>query len=212
MRRVLSSQSSDRTDDATFPSAVTDLTEVQEIRLAQQNAAAFTPLYERYVDAVYGYCLNRVSDPERAADLTSRIFTRALQALPKYRGRQGTFRSWLFTIAHNQVVDSYRQGGRDVPLDDLHVRTVPAGNPGPERLAEQNDLRRAFAEAMAQLTDSQRDVVALRLAGLTGPEIAAATESRLSAVKSTQFRAYARLRELLAPYGDQTDLTETRHE
>ena len=61
--------------------------------------------------------------------------------------------------------------------------------------------------ALAKLTNEQRNVVELRLAGLTGPEIAEALHLSIPAVKSSQFRAYGRLRALLRdidPRGDRS--------
>jgi RNA polymerase sigma factor (sigma-70 family) len=49
------------------------------------------------------------------------------------------------------------------------------------------------------LPDSHRDIIELRLAGLTTNEVADALGLTQSAVKSAQSRAYKRLRELLAP-------------
>lgn len=51
---------------------------------------------------------------------------------------------------------------------------------------------------LGQLPETQRAIVELRLAGLRGDEIASALDTTLSAVKSAQYRAYQRLRELLA--------------
>lgn len=66
---------------------------------AQRDPAAFAPLYQRYEPIVRGYCQRRLGDPEVAADATSRVFIRVLQALPNFRpdpSRSGsTFRSWL---------------------------------------------------------------------------------------------------------------------
>lgn len=177
--------------------------ESAEIARARRDPAAFAPLYERYVDDVYGYCLRRISHPERAADLTAQIFTRALGALPRYSDKGGTFRSWLFSIARNLMIDTWRAQRETASLDErdrLHLLADTSS--GPEHLALQADLRRAFRAALGELTEGQREVVELRLAGLTGPEIAAALGMKLAAVKSTQFRAYTRLRELLAPYAD----------
>lgn len=187
--------------DHPAPSSTVD--ERDEVARAKRNPTAFEPLYERYVDAVYTYCTRRVDDPEHAADLTAAIFTRAISALPRYREDGGSFRSWLFSIAHNAVIDSYRtrREHASIEADDLG-RTLPHPAHGPERIALQRDLRDAFREAMAELTDAQREVVAMRLAGLTGPEIASATGMKLAAVKSIQFRAYTKLRDLLAPYAD----------
>jgi RNA polymerase sigma-70 factor (ECF subfamily) len=185
------------------PIPLLTLDERDQITRAKQNPTAFGPLYERYVDAVYTYCARRVDDPEHAADLTAQIFTRALAALPRYREDGGSFRSWLFSIAHNTVIDSYRTRREHASIEagDLG-RTLAHPAPGPEGIALQRDLRDAFRAAMAELTDAQREVVAMRLAGLTGPEIASAARMSLAAVKSTQFRAYTRLRDLLSPYAD----------
>ncbi|HWV23158.1 MAG TPA: RNA polymerase sigma factor [Thermomicrobiales bacterium] len=183
-----------------------------EIARARRDPAAFAPLYERYVDDVYGYCLRRISHPEQAADLTALVFTRALAALPRYRDSGGTFRSWLFSIAHNLLVDTYRARRETASLDARdQVHAMQDTSAGPEHLALQADLRRAFGVALLELTDGQRDVVELRLAGLTGPEIAGVLGMKLAAVKSTQFRAYTRLRELLAPYADTSPSPEEGH-
>lgn len=170
-----------------------------EILHAQQDPHAFAPLYQRYVDAVFGYCYRRTSDREAAADLTSQIFAKALAALPRYqpRAREDTFRSWLFSIAHNLVVDAHRTRRDHHPLDRADDLRDTA--PSPEDQAIAREDRRALARAIGSLNRSQRQVVELRLAGLTGPEIAAVLGMRLPAVKSAQFRAYARLRDLLEP-------------
>ncbi len=177
--------------------------EAAQITRAKRDPAAFAPLYERYVDAIYAYCRHRIDDPDLAADLTAQIFSRAIAAMPRYSDSGGTFRSWLFSIAHNLLVDTYRSH-RDIASLDLsgRIHLIEDAAPGPERIALQDDLRHAFRAALAELTDGQREVVELRLAGLTGPEIADVLGMKLAAVKSTQFRAYRRLRDFLAPYHD----------
>jgi RNA polymerase sigma-70 factor (ECF subfamily) len=181
--------------------------ELAIVRSAQHDPAALAPLYERYVDAVHAYCYRRTSDRELAADLTHQIFARVLTALPQFAQRpNGSFRSWLFTIAHNLVVDTHRLKKETASLDRAGPDRLYDDARSPEEHAIAGEQRRALNAAMRQLTDGQRQVVELRLAGLTGPEIAAALDMRLAAVKSTQFRAYARLRDLL---GDALDPRST---
>ena len=173
--------------------------EPDEIARAMGDPAAFAPLYERYVDAVFGYCYRRTSDRELAADLTGQIFAQALAALPHYRPERGagTFRSWLFAIAHNLVIDSHRTRRPHASIDSVAARSLHDRSPSPEDDAIANERRDALGVALRELTEGQRQIVELRLAGLTGPEIAAVLGMRLAAVKSAQFRAYARLRDLL---------------
>ncbi len=154
--------------------------------MAQQDAAAFALLYERYVESIYAFCFQRLGSRELAEDATSQVFTNALAALPRYRA--GSFRGWLYAIARNVVTDERR---RPVALPETRAASHDAALHDAE---SDIDLRRL----LACLTDEQRDVVELRLAGLTGPEIAEATGKRPGAVRAIQFRAYQRLREILA--------------
>ena len=162
---------------------------------AQRDPRAFAPLYARYADPVYRYCWRRLGDPDAAADATSVVFTKALAALPRYRA--GSFRSWLFSIAHNTVVDGLRATRPDTALDALFEPVDPA--PGPEELAVAADAGRQVRALLVRLSNDQRHVVELRLAGLTDREIADALGRNLPAVRMLQTRAVARLRTLLGP-------------
>jgi RNA polymerase sigma-70 factor (ECF subfamily) len=163
------------------------------VAAAQRDPRAFAPLYARYADPVYRYCWRRLGDPDAAADATSLVFTKALAALPRYRA--GSFRSWLFSIAHNTIVDGARAARPATPLDAAFDPVDPA--PGPEDLAVAGDAGRQVRALLGSLSPDQRHVVELRLAGLTDREIAAALGRNLPAVRMLQTRAVARLRMLL---------------
>lgn len=164
------------------------------------DPAAFAVLYDRYVGAVYGYCRHRLGDPDEAEDAASLVFARAIAALPRYHADgPGTFRSWLFAIAHNTVANHHRARRLDRPLDEAAALAMPDPSPSPEDLAVSADRHRALRAGLDRLPDDQRRVVELRLAGLTGPEIAAALGRSHGAVKMLQLRAIDRLRVLLGP-------------
>jgi RNA polymerase sigma-70 factor (ECF subfamily) len=181
------------------------------VELAQADPRAFAPLYTRYAPIVLNYCRRRIADPDAAADATSLIFIRALAGLPAFRpdpSQSGsTFRSWLFTIAHNVVIDTRRRHRPHVSLDRRMGATGEAssGEAGwpadpsasPEELAIRADDSERVQAMLRRLPERQRRVVELRIAGLTGPEIARALGMSTSAVKSAQFRAYGTLRDLL---------------
>ena len=167
---------------------------------ARADPAAFAALYARYVDAVYGYCYRNLGGREAAEDATAQIFAAALAALPRYR-EGGSFTAWLFAIARNAVVDAHRRRRPDVPLADAVDR--PSSDPGPEDEAVAGEARASVRSLVEGLPLAQRQVLELRLAGLTGHEIAAAMGRSHLAVKMLQFRAIARIRERLGVAPDQ---------
>jgi len=164
------------------------------VSAAQRDLRAFAPLYEKYFDGVYGYCLRSLREPEAAADATSQTFAKALKALPGYKA--WSFRSWLFAIAHNVIVDSVRRRKPTAPIEA--AGEISDRSPGPEEQALASDSQRRITTALTHLTDEQRQVVQLRMAGLNGNEIAEVIGISVGAVKAMQFRAYRRLRTLLS--------------
>lgn len=163
---------------------------------ARHDRAAFAPLYLRYVDPVYRYCYARLGEKTSAEDLTAEVFARALAGIGGYRGDR-PFRSWLFAVAHNTVANAHRARARrpEDPLPEAEVGVDPA--PLPDEVAESTETRLEVLALLARLPADQRRILELRLAGLTGAEIAEALGRSPGAVKIAQVRAYARLRDLL---------------
>ncbi len=166
---------------------------------------AFASFYREHLDDVYRYCVYRLGTREAAEDATSEIFTRALTSFDSWRGR-GSRRSWLFSIAHNTVVDLHRRKRPLVPLDELDE--IADSSDGPESAAlaatEQVEVR----ALLRQLPDTQRQILELRLAGLTGAEIAEVLGRTHASVKIAQVRAYRTLRQLLREH-DTSDTKES---
>jgi RNA polymerase sigma-70 factor (ECF subfamily) len=160
---------------------------------AKRDRRDFAPLYQRYVDPIYRYCYRRLGDPLEAEDAAARVFAKALAALPACRDER--FRAWLFSIAHNVLVDAYRARRGDAPLEA--AAAVAADDPSPEDLALAADDRRTVLGLLAHLTPDQRRVVELRLAGLSAEEIGQALGRSRASVDTAQCRALARLRTVL---------------
>jgi RNA polymerase sigma-70 factor (ECF subfamily) len=165
--------------------------------LAKRDRQAFAPLYARYFDLVYRYCYRRLGHPEAAADAAGQVFAKALAALPGYREEAPSFRSWLFAIAHNVITDDLRARRPVAPMDA--AAHVAESGPSPEEVVLSDEASCLVRALLATLSPDQRQILELRLAGLTGPEIAAVLGRSLGSVKIAQVRAFARLREQLTP-------------
>jgi RNA polymerase sigma-70 factor (ECF subfamily) len=162
---------------------------------SQADPAAFADLYRRYVDPIYRYCFRALGTKEAAEDATSLVFAKALAALPTYRADGSSFRAWLFAIAHNAVADDVR--GRR-PTEGLEeVMAIEDVAPSPEERFVREEADRSVRALLAQLPPEQARVVELRLAGLTGPEVARALGRNPNTVKVAQHRAYTRLRAMI---------------
>jgi RNA polymerase sigma-70 factor (ECF subfamily) len=170
---------------------------------AQDDPRAFAVLYERYREPVYLYCFRRLGSPEVADDAASAVFLKAFSARNRYRPRgprsESTFRSWLFSIAHNVVVDAWRRTRHHARLATDDDTERPIADPGisPEELAMGAEEARAVVALLARLPDRQREAVELRLAGLSTAETAQVLGISVGAAKSLQFRGYQLLRDLL---------------
>jgi RNA polymerase sigma-70 factor (ECF subfamily) len=170
-----------------------DQVEQRQIDAARRDPNAFAPLYAAYFDPIYRYCYLRLHHRELAADAASQTFLKALAGIGGFRS--GSFKSWLYAIARNVTIDMLRASRPQVDL--THAELIHDHAPTPEEHALRADDRDRLWRALQQLTDEQREVLELRLAGLTGQEIAGATRRSLSATKSIQFRALSRLRTVL---------------
>jgi RNA polymerase sigma-70 factor (ECF subfamily) len=158
---------------------------------AQQNPRAFTALYDRYFDAVYGYCLRHLGDAQAAEDAASQTFLKALAAISSYRER-GRFRSWLFVIAHNAVLDALRARTSTLSLEAASAIHDPAASPEDQAIAV---LDGAWLDAaIGRLPPAERQVLELRRAGLRGAEIAAVLGISHDAAKKRQLRAIDQIR------------------
>jgi RNA polymerase sigma-70 factor, ECF subfamily len=155
---------------------------------------AFGALYDRYLGRVYAYCYRMLGNREAAEDANAEVFTRALMALPLFR--PGSFRSWLFAIAHNVIADALRWGR---PMESLSVAiTVIDVGPSPDEVASVRADHAAVMAMLPQLSPDQHQVIALRLAGLSAVEIGAVLGKPRNAIDGLQHRALLRLRSLVA--------------
>jgi len=173
-----------------------EATSDEELVLRAQGGEreAFGALYDRYLGRVYAYCYRVLGNHEAAEDANAEVFERALMALPKYR--TGSFRSWLFAIAHNVVADAWRWRR---PTESLSVAiTVVDAGPAPDELAAMRADHAAVLALLPQLSPDQHQVIALRLAGLSAAEIGEVLGKPRNAIDGLQHRALLRLRALVA--------------
>ncbi len=179
-------------------------------RFGRGEAAAFEILYRRHELKVFRYLQRNVRNEAGANDLMQEVWFAVVRGAANYQPT-AKFTTWLFTIAHNRMVDMIRANHRLQSLDAGDDTDSEAGSPL-ERLAvdrkleplsqvQSQDEAAALLNAVAQLPAEQRSAFLLQAEGeLSVEEIAEATGSNFETVKSRLRYARAKLRQLLWEY------------
>jgi len=175
------------------PQSTAGLPDADMIRQAVKDPAKFSALYRQYVTKVYRYIYARVSNHADAEDLTSQVFEVVLKRLPTF-GTGGNFNAWLFTIARNKIVDSYRLKRPVVPLEV--IENVPLSDSDPFTQLAQEETRARLGELLQDLTQDQQELLQLRFAAeLSFAEISMVTGKSEAAVKMSVYRLLDKLQE-----------------
>ena len=168
-------------------------------RTKEYDLEALVQIHDRYYPKVHNYIYFRVGDGTVAEDLASEVFLKMLEALKSAKGWKVSLSAWLYRIAHNVVVDYYRQRREDTfPLQESPTALLEMPSEAVERNLSFEQLR----EAIAELTDEQQQVIALRFAeGLDIIEVARVLGKSEGAIKSLQHRALASLARIMTRRG-----------
>lgn len=162
---------------------------------AKTDAGAFGELYERYHPRVYRYVYHRVGNSTDAEDITAIVFMKALEALPNFQSRRSGFAPWLFRITRNSVVDHYRRGRRQEPIEGVEHHAPDAD---PLHHALGSESRAELHALVHDLSPDQRDVILLRFtADLSFTEIASILKKNEPAVRMLLHRGLRKLKAVM---------------
>lgn len=172
---------------------MTDFNEQRALNgLQTLDSQSISAIYDRYFPEIYRYVRYRISDDALAEDIASDVFVRLMEASQKKKGPQTNLRGWLIATASNAVNDHHRRHYRR-PTEALSDST-PDATASVHSQVDVREQNRLVQNALAQLTDEQQHVLALRFGqGYSLEETAAILKKNANAVKALQFRALASL-------------------
>ena len=125
--------------------------------------AAFLTLYERHARALLAY-LGRLAHPSAVEDIAQDVWKRVWEKFPDSPG--GPFRPWLFRVAHNRVVDQWRDAARRKADSIEESDQAPAaGGPAIEQTLLDEETRAAVARCLEKLPANQAELLRLRWRG-----------------------------------------------
>jgi RNA polymerase sigma factor (sigma-70 family) len=185
-----------------------DTDESLMLRYQSGDAGAFDVLYARHRTGLFRFITRQCRSQSHAEELFQEVWMSLIQARDRYKV-EAQFRTWLFTIAHNKLMDYFRRHSKaEVKLFEREDGEEPALNlvvgsrvDEPEVKAQSKEQGEAILRVLASLPAPQREAFLLYEEGGLGiDEIAAAAGISFEAAKSRLRYAIAKLRAGLQEY------------
>jgi RNA polymerase sigma-70 factor (ECF subfamily) len=172
-------------------------------RAARRDQTAFAELYDVFLGPMYRYVFYRVGSRADAEDISEQVFLQAWAGIDRFRWQGKPFAAWLYTLAHNLVVDWRRRSHPAQSIDNdehpIDLRSTTA-----ERALTQSLDADLLAPAIRRLTPEQQQVITLKfVAGLDTAQVATVMNKRAGTVRALQLRALQSLRRDLERQGEQ---------
>lgn len=162
----------------------------------------FDKLYAIYSDLLYGFVLNLTKSSSEAKDILQETFLRLWQTRTKI-SEEKSFKSYIYTIARNLIIDSFRNQMRSVAFEE-YIKSDAYQNYTEDTLENNLDFdefRKKFEEAKEKLTERQLEIFELsREQGLSVTDIAGKLQISEKTVKNQLSLAMKMLREELTYY------------
>ncbi len=185
---------------------MTDLAIVARVRAGDSDA--YRVLVERHSRTLFRLAFRMTGNEQDAEDVVQESLLRAYRQLGRFDER-ASFGTWLYRIAVNCSLDLVRARKRRGeitaaadPEAEGPLATAAATDPAPDRMAMSGEVRERVADAMSELSASERTAFVLRhFEGMRIEEVSRVLGCQPGAAKHSVFRAVQKLRRALEPLG-----------
>lgn len=189
------------------PSNETD--EALMLAFARGNMNAFEQLYDRHETGVWRFVFRSVQNQAVADDLVQELWFAVARTAASYEPT-AKFKTWLFTMARNRVIDHARTAKNHTSIDaenddgeSVFSDLAADSRLGPLRQVTSREQAKALLNAIEQLPADQREAFLLQAEGdMSVDDIAAATGVSFETAKSRLRYARNKLKELLADFAE----------
>lgn len=155
---------------------------------------------------VYGYVYTRINrNKELTEDIVSEIFLKAVENFEKFTEKKGSFKSWIFQITKNYLIDYFRSNRNKgtASLDELE--NVLKDGSDTQKLAQNEIEKEIIRQAIGALPEHKKELVTLRyFSGYSYEEIAEITNENENRIRVSVHRILQELKRKLEELKYQT--------
>lgn len=171
------------------------------------NFEEFNKYYEEHMPQVYGYVYMRTNKNKALAeDIVSEIFLKAIENFEQYTREKGTFKSWIFQITKNYLIDYFRSNKNKASssIDDLANELRDPSDT--KQVAQEEIEKEIIKEAIETLPENKKELILLRyFSGYSYEEIAEITKDNENNIRVVIHRTLQDLKRKLEPIKYQSE-------
>jgi RNA polymerase sigma-70 factor, ECF subfamily len=170
--------------------------EMTEINAAVIDMSKFSVLYDRYYIRIFRFVFMRIPDEDKTADVTSRVFLRAMLNLKNYRHKGFPFASWLYRIARNEINQEFRKDNSDRVFQAQFHDFAELTSEMPE--TEDDQLQKKLLAVLQKLKKTEMELIEMRFFEKRSfKEIGEILDVSENNAKVKMFRVIQRLKKLM---------------
>ena len=159
-------------------------------RIQNGDIAAFTEIYDKYIDKIYMFCFRNIGNQQEAEDVAQDVFVEAMKSIKNFKYRS-QFRTWLYQVARYHIMDYWRKmyKSKTLSLEDFLYLDLDGKKEDvdPKNMLEKE---RKIEQILGLLPDHYRTVLHLRfLKNYSLRDTAAEMGTTVGNVKVMQYRA-----------------------
>lgn len=125
------------------------------------DTQAFSQIYERYIDDIYRYIVRKVGDVSICEDLTSQVWMKILNRIDMYHEQSwASFKSWIYCIARNTVIDFYRSQKENVDIQEI---LEPSISPDFAKIYDDKQKLAEVQNYLKWLPSREQEIIFLRV-------------------------------------------------
>jgi len=163
--------------------------------VANGDPSCLGTLFERHHKGVYKFCLQMTRNPQQAEDVVQEVFIKVLRKAGSFR-HESTFKSWLYNIARNTTLTSFRSNKRHknmAPLDDYAESRLVDNHSAEQDTSGAQNIQ-ILQRALARLSKPHQEVIWLgRFEFGSFEELGQALDCKASTARVRMHRAMQQL-------------------